>query len=43
VLPFVAGRGPTVLAGLGARLDLTLVDRRTLGSGAVALTYRPTA
>jgi dihydrofolate reductase len=41
VHPVLAGHGPTLLAGLRARVRLELVDRREFGSGAVALRYRP--
>jgi dihydrofolate reductase len=41
VQPVVAGHGPTLLDGLSERLELTLVDRREFGSGAVALRYEP--
>ena len=41
VHPVIAGHGPTLLAGLGARVRLELVDRREFSSGAVALRYRP--
>jgi dihydrofolate reductase len=41
VLPIVAGHGPTLLAGLSERLELRLVGRQELGSGAVALRYQP--
>jgi dihydrofolate reductase len=41
VHPVVAGHGPTLLAGLNQRLDLRLVGRQELGSGAVALRYHP--
>lgn len=41
VQPRVAGHGPTLLAGLSNPLDLKLVDRQELGSGAVALRYEP--
>jgi dihydrofolate reductase len=41
VHPVVAGHGPTVFAGLHERLALELVGRHELGSGAVALRYRP--
>lgn len=41
VHPVVAGRGPTLLAGLRDQLRLELVDRREFASGAVASTYRP--
>lgn len=41
VHPVVAGRGPTLLAGLPEQLRLELVERREFRSGAVAATYRP--
>ena len=41
VHPIVAGHGPTLLAGLRERLELKLVDREELQSGAVALRYEP--
>jgi dihydrofolate reductase len=41
VQPIVAGHGPTLFAGLRERLDLQLVGRQELGSGAVALRYQP--
>ncbi len=41
VQPVVAGHGPTLLAGLRARIQLELVDRREFTSGLVALRYRP--
>jgi dihydrofolate reductase len=41
VLPKVAGHGPTLLAGLSKPLDLTLVSRQELASGAVAMRYAP--
>ncbi|MBM9460208.1 dihydrofolate reductase family protein [Nocardioides sp. zg-536] len=41
VHPVLAGRGPTLLAGLRERIRLELLDRRELGSGALALRYRP--
>jgi Dihydrofolate reductase len=41
VHPVVAGRGPTLLAGLRDQLRLELVDRQEFASGAVASTYRP--
>ncbi|MCU0268488.1 MAG: dihydrofolate reductase family protein [Acidimicrobiales bacterium] len=41
VQPIVAGHGPRLLAGLKERLELTLVGRQELGSGAVALRYLP--
>ena len=43
VQPVVAGHGPTLFAGLSERLDLELVGRQELRSGAVALRYRPRA
>ena len=42
VQPVLAGHGPTLLAGLRERMQLDLVDRRELRSGAVAVRYRPT-
>ncbi len=39
VHPRLAGRGPTLFAGLSRPVDLKLVDRQELGSGAVALRY----
>jgi dihydrofolate reductase len=42
VQPVLAGHGPTLLAGLRGRIQLDLVDRHELRSGAVALRYRPT-
>jgi len=41
VQPVLAGRGPTLLAGLRERVQLELVDRQEFRSGAVALRYRP--
>ncbi|RGE18048.1 dihydrofolate reductase family protein [Leucobacter sp. wl10] len=41
VQPVVAGRGPTLLAGLRERIRLELVDRREFRSGTVAMRYRP--
>jgi dihydrofolate reductase len=43
VMPVVVGRGPSLLAGLRERLELELVGRSELGSGAVVLRYRPVA
>lgn len=40
VQPVLAGHGPTLLAGLRERIELELVDRQELGSGAVVLGYR---
>ena len=42
VQPVLAGHGPTLLAGLGERIQLELVDRQEFRSGAVAVRYRPT-
>ena len=41
VHPRVAGHGPTLFAGLSKPLDLKLVGRQELGSGAVAMRYVP--
>src|SRR5512132_1990620 len=41
VHPRVVGHGPTLFAGLSQRLDLKLVSRLELGSGAVAMRYEP--
>ena len=41
VQPIVAGHGPTLFAGLSERLELKLIGRQELGSGAVALRYQP--
>ncbi|MBK9474680.1 MAG: dihydrofolate reductase family protein [Tetrasphaera sp.] len=41
VQPVLAGRGPTLLAGLRERIDLELVYRREFRSGAVAMRFRP--
>ena len=41
VQPRVVGRGPTLFAGLSKVVDLKLVSRLELGSGAVALRYVP--
>ena len=41
VHPRLAGRGPTLFAGLAKRIDLKLVDRLEFGSGAVAMRYHP--
>src|SRR5687767_5069484 len=41
VHPMVAGHGPTLLAGLSKRVDLKLVSRLELASGAVAMRYEP--
>jgi dihydrofolate reductase len=41
VHPRLAGHGPTLFAGLSKNVDLRLVSRLELGSGAVALRYEP--
>jgi dihydrofolate reductase len=41
VQPIVAGHGPTLFAGLSERLELELMGRQELRSGAVALRYQP--
>ncbi|HEX7090559.1 MAG TPA: dihydrofolate reductase family protein [Longimicrobiales bacterium] len=41
VHPRLAGHGPTLFAGLSKHVDLRLVGRLELGSGAVALRYEP--
>jgi dihydrofolate reductase len=41
VHPKVAGHGPTLFAGLSKHVDLKLVSRLELNSGAVALRYEP--
>ena len=41
VQPTLAGHGPTLFAGLSKRIDLKLVSRLELGSGAVAMRYEP--
>jgi dihydrofolate reductase len=41
VQPFLAGSGPTLLAGLRESIQLELVERTEFRSGAVALRYRP--
>jgi dihydrofolate reductase len=41
VHPTVVGHGPTLFAGLSQRVDLKLVDRLELSSGAVAMRYEP--
>jgi hypothetical protein len=37
----LAGHGPTLFADLSKRVDLTVVNRMELGSGAVATRYEP--
>lgn len=39
--PRIAGHGPTLFAGLSKYVELKLMDRRELSSGAVALRYQP--
>ena len=41
VHPRLAGRGPTLFAGLSKRVELKLVDRQEYASGAVAMRYEP--
>ena len=41
VHPVLAGHGPTLLAGLGERVELESVDRRAFSSGVTAALYRP--
>jgi len=41
VHPRIAGHGPTLFAGLSRLVDLRLVGREELGSGAVAMRYEP--
>ena len=41
VHPRLAGHGPTLFAGLPKPVDLKLVSRVELGSGAVAMRYEP--
>ena len=41
VQPRLAGQGPTLFAGLSKYVDLKLVSRLELGSGAVAMRYEP--
>jgi dihydrofolate reductase len=41
VHPRIAGRGPTLFAGLSKLIDLRLVSRLELGSGVVAMRYEP--
>lgn len=41
VQPRIAGRGPTLFAGLANPLELELVDRAELTSGALVLRYAP--
>ena len=39
--PRIAGRGPTLFAGLSRHVDLQLIGRQEFASGAVALKYVP--
>lgn len=39
--PRIAGHGPTLFAGLSKYVELKLVDRKVLSSGAVVLRYEP--
>ncbi len=39
--PTIVGHGPTLFAGLSKPLNLRLVDREELGSGALILRYEP--
>ena len=41
VQPRIAGHGPTLFSGLSKYVELKLVDRKELSSGAVALRYEP--
>jgi hypothetical protein len=41
VHPRLAGHGPTLFAGLSKWVDLKLVSRLELDSGAVAMRYEP--
>jgi dihydrofolate reductase len=41
VHPRLAGRGPTLFAGLSKHIDLRFVSRLEFGSGAVAMRYEP--
>jgi dihydrofolate reductase len=41
VHPRIAGHGPTLFAGLSNWVDLKLLGRVELGSGAVAMRYEP--
>src|SRR5687767_15564009 len=41
VHPRLAGHGPTLFAGLSKHVELKLVSRLELGSGAVAMRYEP--
>ena len=39
--PRIVGHGPYLMADIANAVDVTLVDRRELASGALALTYTP--
>jgi dihydrofolate reductase len=41
VQPRLAGHGPTLFSDLSGHLDLRLVGRQELASGAVAMRYEP--
>jgi dihydrofolate reductase len=41
VHPRIQGAGPALFAGLSKRIDLRLVSRLELESGAVAMVYEP--
>jgi dihydrofolate reductase len=41
VQPRLVGHGPTLFAGLSRSIDLKLVGRLELSSGAVAMRYEP--
>jgi len=41
VHPRIVGHGPTMFAGLSKYIDLKLMSRHELGSGAVAMRYEP--
>jgi hypothetical protein len=41
VHPRLAGHGPALFAGLSKPVDLQLISRMELGSGALALRYEP--
>src|SRR5687768_14069834 len=41
VHPRLAGHGPTLFAGLSKHVDLKLVSRLEIGSGAVGMRYKP--
>jgi dihydrofolate reductase len=41
VHPRIAGRGPSLFAGLSHHVDLKLVSQLEFGSGAVAMRYEP--